>query len=149
VKILFDTSVIVASVVEAHPSHSLAFPWLRRAKAGDFELLIACHSLAEAYTVLSTLPVVPRISPILAWKLVHDNIETLAHPVALSASDYSRVIRHMGEHGLSGGIMYDMLVVQAAEKAGADQILTLNAKDFTRLWPERKTHVISPSTGPS
>jgi predicted nucleic acid-binding protein len=149
VKIIFDTSVLVASVVEAHPSHVVTFPWLKRAKAGEFELLVASHSLAETYAVLSSLPVSPRISPILAWKLVHDNVEALAEIIELSAADYSAVIRHMGEHGLSGGIIYDQLIVRAAEKAGADRLLTINTKDFTRLWPEFRAHIISPSAGVS
>jgi predicted nucleic acid-binding protein len=143
VKIIFDTSVIVASIVEAHPSHSVAFPWLKRAKSGEFELLTACHSLAETYAVLSSLPVSPRISPLLAWKLVHENVETTAKLIALTASDYGSVIRRMGENGLSGGIIYDFLVIRAAEKAGADRLLTLNTKDFARIWPEGRTRIIS------
>jgi len=122
---------------------------LKRAKAGEFELLVASHSLAETYAVLSSLPVSPKISPILAWKLVHDNVEALAEIIELSAADYSDVIRHMGEHGLSGGIIYDQLIVRAAEKADADRLLTMNTKDFIRLWPEFRAHIISPSAGVS
>jgi len=34
-KTLFDTSVIIAALVEAHPMHQRAFPWLKQAKAND------------------------------------------------------------------------------------------------------------------
>jgi predicted nucleic acid-binding protein len=73
-KTLFDTSVIVASLVEAHPLHRRAFPWLKQAKEKDFELIVAGHTVAEVYAVLSTLPTKPRISPAVAWRLFHENI---------------------------------------------------------------------------
>ena len=31
-KILFDTSVLVAALVESHPMHTRAFPWLKKAR---------------------------------------------------------------------------------------------------------------------
>ena len=74
-KTLFDTSMIVAALVETHPMHERAFPWFKRSKAKEFELIIASHTLAELYAVLSTLPIKPRISPSVAWRLIHENIE--------------------------------------------------------------------------
>ena len=46
-KALFDTSVIIAAVVESHSMHRRALPWLKKAKAKEFELIIASHTLAE------------------------------------------------------------------------------------------------------
>jgi predicted nucleic acid-binding protein len=43
-KVLFDTSVLVAAIVEAHSRHAGAAPWLRRAKAGEIEFLASSHS---------------------------------------------------------------------------------------------------------
>ena len=40
-KILFDTSVIIAALVETHPMHTRAFPWLKRARSAEFELIVA------------------------------------------------------------------------------------------------------------
>lgn len=40
-KILFDTSVIIAAIVEPHPLHPIAFPWLKRAKSREFDLFVA------------------------------------------------------------------------------------------------------------
>jgi len=31
-KTLFDTSVIVAGLIEAHPMHGRAFPWIKQAR---------------------------------------------------------------------------------------------------------------------
>ena len=55
-KTLFDTSVLVAAVVEPHPMHVRALPWLQRAKAGEIDFFVASHTLAELYAVLTTLP---------------------------------------------------------------------------------------------
>ena len=68
-KTLFDTSIIVAALVESHPMHQRVFPWFKQARANEFELIVASHTIAELYAVLSTLPIKPRISPIIAWKI--------------------------------------------------------------------------------
>jgi len=134
-KTLFDTSVLIGAIVEAHPMHIRALPWLQRAKAGKIDFLVASHTLAELYAVLTTLPLKPRISPSTAWRLVHDNIETSAKIISLSSSDYKSTVKHMSELGLSGGIIYDALIVKAAQKSGVERVLTFNADDFIRLWP--------------
>jgi predicted nucleic acid-binding protein len=36
---LFDTSVIIAALIEAHPMHQRAFPWLKQANEHEFELI--------------------------------------------------------------------------------------------------------------
>lgn len=59
-KTLFDTSVIVAGVVESHPMHARCLTWLQRAKSRAIECIVVSHSLAETYAVLTTLPVKPQ-----------------------------------------------------------------------------------------
>ena len=73
-KALLDTSVLVAAVVQAHPQHGRALPWLARGRRGEFQLFVASHTLAEMFAVLTTLPVKPRISPSTAWRLVSENV---------------------------------------------------------------------------
>lgn len=142
-KILFDTSVLVAAVVETHPMHERSLSWLQRARAGEFDLLVAAHTLAELYAVLTTLPLKPKISPSTAWRLVHSNIETLARVVPLSVSDYKATVKEMAELGLSG-VVYDALLARAARKSKADHLLTLNRNDFIRVWPEGERGITSP-----
>ena len=135
-KILFDTSVIIAGLVEAHPMHKKAFPWLKQAKANMFELIVASHTIAELYTVLSTLPIKPRITPLVAWKLINENIEPHSKIISLAAADYKAVVRQMSELGLSGGIIYDALIAKAAQKSKVERLLTLNIDHFNRVWPD-------------
>ena len=135
-KILFDTSVLVAAIVESHPFHVRAFPWLKRAKLQEFNMLIASHAVAELYAVLTTLPVTPKIMPGVASHLISNNIQSIADVISLSSSDYFSIIRRISDLGLSGGIIYDALIVKAAQKSGVDRILTFNAYDFKRILPE-------------
>lgn len=143
-KVLFDTSVLIAAIVEAHPMHSHAFPWLKRAKLREFEMLVASHTLAELYAVLTTLPVSPRIAPDIAKRLINKNIEATAKIISLSSHDYITIIENLADSGLSGGVIYDALIVKAAQKSGADKILTFNIDDFKRVWPEGETHLLVP-----
>ena len=90
--ILFDTSVLVAAMVEAHPMHERALPWLQRVQSGlDFGI-IATHSIAELYAILTTLPIHPRISPRVALQLIQQNVLSVCETIALSDEDYKAVL---------------------------------------------------------
>jgi len=144
VKVLFDTSVLLASIIQEHPMHERAMPWLQRAKARRLDFLVSAHSLAELYAVLSMLPTSPRVHPRTAWQLVHENVEKSARVVSLSATDYGTVIRELAERGLTGGVVYDAVIARAAQKAQADRLLTLNPRDFQRVGPDAAGLIISP-----
>lgn len=134
-KILFDTSVLVAALVESHPMHARAFPWLKQARAREFDMIVAAHTIAELYAVLSTLPIKPRISPLIARKLIRENIETVGKLISLTPREYISVIKQISELGLAGGITYDALIAKVAQKANVERLLTLDADHFTRVWP--------------
>lgn len=143
-KILFDTSVLVAAIVGPHPLHPSAFTWLKRAKSKEFEMIVAGHTLAELYAVLTTLPVSPKISPAMARNLISNDVEALAKIVSLQPREYSLVIKHMAELGLSGGCVYDAVIAASARKYGADRLLTFNTDDFMRVWPEGAGLITTP-----
>jgi predicted nucleic acid-binding protein len=143
-KILFDTSVIIAALMESHPMHQRSFPWLKRARENHFELIIAGHTIAELYAVLSTLPTRPRISPAAAWRLIHENIEAIGKIVSLTAAEYSSVIKNISERGMVGGITYDALIAKVAEKSRVEQLLTLNPDHFIRVWPDGEKIIVTP-----
>jgi predicted nucleic acid-binding protein len=144
VKILFDTSALVAAMVAAHPSHERSLPWLARARAGEFDWCVSTHTVAELYAVLTTLPVSPRISPLMARRMIHENVQTGGKLVALTPADYVHVVGALSELGLSGGAIYDALIWRAARKSGADRLLTLNPRDFQRLSRAGGPEIITP-----
>lgn len=137
-RVFFDTSVLVAAMVESHPMHTRSLIWLRRARSGEIGFLVAGHTVAELYSVLTTLPARPRISPRVAREMIESNIESSAEIVGLTPSDYKLTIDRMAELGLAGGAVYDALIARAAMKSAADRLLTLDVGDFERVWPESK-----------
>ncbi len=143
-KALLDTSVLVAALVEPHPDHQRALPWLTKSKSKSSELVIGSHTVAEVYAVLSTLPVSPRISPGLAWRLINESILPKVSIVSLTSSEYIATVKHLSDLGLSGGAVYDALIVKAAQKSGADRIVTFNMNDFKRVWPEGAGRIVEP-----
>ena len=143
-KVLFDTSVLVAAMIEAHPQHERCLDWLQRAHASKLEFLTAAHTLAELYAVLSSYPARPQLSPTVAARLVRENVVAAARIVALSASDYDAVIGTMAGLSLSGGVIYDALLARAASKAGAERLLTLNPRDLLRAWPAGSAVIAAP-----
>ncbi|MGO8705397.1 MAG: PIN domain-containing protein [Candidatus Brocadiia bacterium] len=143
-KVLLDTSILVAALVEAHPAHSRAFMWLRKARRKEFELIIACHTLAELYAVLTSLPVSPRIAPATARRLIKDSVLPWAKVISLSASEYEATINDLAELGIAGGAVYDGLIARAASKGGAEKLVTLNAEDFKRVAPQMANEIVEP-----
>ena len=143
-KVFFDTSVLVAAFVPAHPRHERAFDRVRRALSGEYRLLTSVHNLAEIYSVLTTLPLSPRIAPAAAARIIRENLEERADVQPLAAADYLEVVRHLGDAGLAGGIVYDAVVCRAAIRAGADVLLTFNPKDFRRVWPDSGIRIEEP-----
>jgi len=141
---LFDTSVIIAALVESHSMHERAFPWLKQAREKQLELIVASHTLAELYAVLSTLPLKPRISPSVAWRLVKENIESFGKVVSLTPAEYSSTIKRLTDTGLIGGIIYDALIARVAQKAKVDRLLTLNTEHFKKVWQNGGNKIIMP-----
>ncbi|MDL2123263.1 MAG: hypothetical protein LWX51_09290 [Deltaproteobacteria bacterium] len=79
---MLDTSVLIAGIVEAHPVHKRALPWLQHIKSG-------------------------------------------------------------ADRGTCGAT-YDALILFVALKAEVDRVLTLNEKDFRRLYPSFAGNILSP-----
>jgi predicted nucleic acid-binding protein len=132
-RVLFDTSVIVAALLAGHGHHAAAHPWLSRAKARSIEMLVSGHSLAEVYAVGTRLPAQPRITAEMAWQLLQENIIKCAQLVTLSAADYGALVEDLSLHGMTGGVVYDAVIARAASLAQADCLLTFNVHRFQRL----------------
>ena len=132
-KILFDSSILIAAFVESHPKHKSALSFLMKAKDKEFEPLISSHSILEMYSVLTSAPFKPKITPLIAKQLIENNIKNFVKTIYLTDKDYFEIIEKMNISNLSGGIVYDAIMVECALKAKADEILTLNAKDFLHL----------------
>jgi len=138
----FDSSLLVSALVEAHPRHERAFPYLDRVHTGDAEMAVSAHALAELYSTLTVLPVSPQIPPRHAWTIVQEEVRAVATIVPLDVADYEAVLARMADLGLASGAVYDGLHVRAAEKVGADELVTCNGHDFRRMPPEDPTRLV-------
>ena len=143
-RVMFDTSVLVAGQLHQHVDHVPARCWLNAARQGTVKLLIAAHSLAECYSTLTRLPKPARIRPDAAAKMLEANVLPFAIVISLVADDYWTVLKQLAADGLGGGIVYDALGIKAAQLAQADRLLTFNLKHFRQLWPQGHEKIISP-----
>ncbi len=132
-RVLLDTSVLVAALVENHPDFERASAWLRKSASGQAEVCISSHSLAEVYSVLTRTPFRPPISPAAAWDAVTRAVLAHTTVVPLSPDDYKEVLDRNARLGIIGGATYDALIVHAARKADVEHLVTLNVKHFRRL----------------
>ena len=143
-RVLLDTSVLVAAIVESHPAHERALPRLQRVGAATDSGVVAAHTIAELYAILTRLPIQPRIPPAIAQQMIDRNVLDICEIVALSAADYASVLTHLAAAGIIGGTTYDALIMYTAVKVEVDQIITLNEKDFRRIYPELAGKIVTP-----
>jgi predicted nucleic acid-binding protein len=142
--VLLDTSVLVAAMIESHPHHVRALPWLQRIKAQTDSGVVAAHSVVEVYATLTRLPLQPRISPRLAQQLIKQNILDICEIVTLAQDEYQTLIVHLAATSIQGGATYDALILHTAAHAAIDQIVTFNLTDFRRVYPSLAPKVVEP-----
>ena len=142
--ILFDTSVIIAAIMESHPKHLVSLLWIQKVKKAKIEETISSHSLIEIYSVLTTFPLSPKISPAVAWKLIRENIIKDFEIITYKRNDYLSILNELVENQVSGGSSYDSLIAYSIEKTKVDKILTLNSRDFIRVKPEAANIIAEP-----
>jgi predicted nucleic acid-binding protein len=143
-RLLLDTSVLVAAMVEADDHHARAFPWLQRVQTAADSGVVAAHSLAEVYAILTRLPLRPRLSATDTQQLIQHNILGVCEIVALDATDYTTMLEHLAVTGIVGGATYDALILYTARKITLDQIVTFNTGDFQRLFPDLVSRIVAP-----
>lgn len=135
-KVMPETSGLVAAIVHAHPGHDGSFPWLVMDRAREITPLVCTHALAELYAVLTALPSRPRRGPSMARRRIREDAERTCQLNQLDSDDYRTALGKMDELGLRGGGACDALAVIAFQRSSADKLLTLNPADFRRAWPE-------------
>jgi predicted nucleic acid-binding protein len=126
-KSFFDTSVLVAAFWVDHPHHKASLDLF--CKAHKKEAACAAHTLAEVYAVMTRLPVKVVLEPDQVLLFLQDIRERLT-VIPLDAEDYEATLSQAAEYGITGGHVYDGLLVQCAIKAKADILYTWNLKHF-------------------
>ena len=131
--VFFDTSVLVAASVASHPHHARALPVLQRVASGQDKGFVGAHSIAETYAALTRVPVVPRIHPSEADRIVRGNILSTCTVVTADVAQYLEALTAVQERGLPGAKIYDALLLACAALSSAERIYTFNLGDFREL----------------
>ncbi|MEO7650862.1 MAG: PIN domain-containing protein [Bryobacteraceae bacterium] len=109
-KVCFDTSVLVAALVEDHPHNAPAASLLLSAKGKKIQACVSAHTLAELYAVLTRAPFTPSIYPAEVRHMIEQTVLPLVDVVALSGSEYRQVIAECVGSGWTGGTIYDAIL---------------------------------------
>lgn len=146
-RVAFDTSVLVAGLVEAHVHHERAICWLEAAAAERVEAECSWHAVAETWAVLTRLPIDPPISPAVASIAIERLIQRVA-PIDLGGETYLAAIRRCVERGLRSGALFDALHLICAEQTEAEAFVTFNRRDFERLTSSESPPILVPPDPP-
>ncbi|MFN8491878.1 MAG: PIN domain-containing protein [Caldilineaceae bacterium] len=141
-RLLFDTSTLIAALLKPHEAHPFAHPWLDQVLAGVHTGVLCAHSLAELYSTLTRMPLQPKITAADALDLLRENVLSTFEIVGLTPADYVTILEHLQKRNLVGGMTYDALIMFVAVKASVDKVITLNGRDFIRLFPQFAGEVI-------
>jgi predicted nucleic acid-binding protein len=128
-RVLLDTSCLVAAVLPQHAHHADTAADLARRRAAGHVFVMAAHAVIEAYAVLTRLPPPHRLAPADALTVLDRNWGR-AETVALTGAEAWRVVRQHGGAGIAGGRIYDGEIAASARKAKTDEILTWNLRHF-------------------
>ena len=132
----------MASIWAEHPLHGPARDWVLRSRAGDVEAVICQHSLMEVFASLTGMPSRPRLGPALVRAALDETCRTIGI-VEIGVEEYRTCLQLAERLGLSGGVVYDLLILRAAEQARVDHLVTANSKHFSRLRPDDAGFVVS------
>lgn len=124
----FDTSALVAALLESHPQHKLCLAAFER----DRDRITCAHTLAETFSTLTAFYKVPN-------EVAAELTLALKDRVAISAltlDDYETALNEARQRGVMGGGIYDSLHATYARRLGATRVITRNPGDFKHVAPE-------------
>lgn len=140
-KTAVDTSVVVAALLAWHEAHRPAFAAVTAAME-EGELLLPISALIECYSVLTRLPSAHRLSPADAASLLDSALRETGRVVGLRAGVTWGFLATLVREGVRGGATYDRRILEEAQAAGAERLLTLNGTDFRRFALDRLEVVV-------
>ena len=130
----FDTSVIVAGIIELGSDHAASQIVMDAIADGRFKgPMTAWHCCLEFYSVATRLPREFRITPDVALTLLEQEILARFHVHALPRNRRESFLRGLAHDAIAGGRIYDAHIAEIARHAGATVVVTENRRHFTQL----------------
>jgi len=142
---VIDTNVLIASFLDAHPHHASSYRLVQKILDGSLKAAVSTHTLAECYSTLTSYPLLVRVTPEAAERLLTESVLPHFKMIDLSARDYREAIRRVRARNLRSGAIFDALVVQAALKKKVKILYTWNLRDFERL-TEPSLKILEPNS---
>lgn len=142
-RVLPDTSLMVASLLKNHVHHGRAIHWLQRVVSREIVGVLAAHSLAEIYSTLTRMPLPNRLPPELAWEAIKRNL-SFFDLATLTEAEVVAVLADLSTRKIGGGQVYDALIAAVARKADVDVLLTFNVPHFRLVAPDLAERILSP-----
>jgi predicted nucleic acid-binding protein len=105
------------------------------------------HAVAETWSVLTRLPP-PLALPGEEARIVLEKLRRVFTVVEPKGAIYESALLRCSAAGASSGAVFDAIHLVIAEEAGADVLLTFNAKDFLRLSVEKSPRILTPPDPP-
>lgn len=146
-KVAFDTSVLVPAIVASHRHHARARCWLHAVETMHLEGFASWHAMSETWSVLTRIPVTPRISPLAAWGAVR-RLRSLLTLLPPTERIYRTALVRCTARGLTSGVVFDAIHLVTAEEAGTDAMITFNQADFVRLAEPDSPQILVPPDPP-
>lgn len=137
--VFFDTSVLIPAVVDQLSNHPASFAVFHQYTNKPHHGYCSTHTLAECYSVLTSLPLPKRISPTEVQILIEESILNRLKVIELFRADYLDSLQIVSKKGLAGGIVYDALHLVAALKEHCSRVYTYNVDHFRSLAPDEIT----------
>lgn len=136
-KIGIDASVLIPALHANHPSHAAAARWLSR-QMGTHDLVVAQHSVIGCFAVLTRLPGVLRLSAEEARHVLADTVQDHMTVAALTAHATWTIADALAAGSVTGGRVYDALVIATLRAAHVEAIATFNVSHFKELAPDMR-----------
>lgn len=146
-KVAFDTSVIIAGTHDLHPHHRRAVVWIDAVLQQRITGVITWHALAEIWSVLTRMPLPARLTAEQALRVVR-RVQGVFQLHPPEAAVYDEALQRCTDRGFASGVVFDALHLVAAERAGAEAIVTFNGADFHRLAGPTSPRVVIPPDPP-
>lgn len=134
-KVCFDTSTLVAALLQQHPHHRAAMPLLQAGKARTLQGHLTTHALAELFATLTAMPLKPRLLPADVERMIRESVLAHLTVVALTSDHYREAIKLSVNRNLASGAIYDALHLIGARSAGCEKLYTFNLRHFRSLAP--------------
>src|ERR1700722_17511366 len=107
--VCFDTSVLVAALLQHHPHHAVAFPRLQAAYDGELAGHVTTHAVAELFATLTALPLKPRLLPTDVKRMIERSVLNHFTLIPLGTKEYRDALDLTVAQNLSSGAIYDAL----------------------------------------